>query len=610
MKSRTENPAITLRVIEKITDKYKDYYRDTSLLPQSPLVSQLLDDILMLKKDCMVAAELAQQYIYKTIETSPIETNKSQNFMLTFEISSLKQEKQQLLDRISALTQENLRLSQNQPENTLNIREAPETSENSTIEIEKLQTKISEYESLMVIEELKHENIVSDLESTNKTLLAQNSSMKNALKDYETRLESLERKLKESISGYTKFLVRKTTDNKDTQVSVPLSIAAGPATDIQKSSETMHIDGSQISRLSLTESEIFDVTAMHSYEIVPQNIINIPRRSPTLSVFNVHKSKTPKMQTEHFYIQCRNPKDRRLEISYNSLGIAPLANYKEIRYEALDYLYLENKNKAYKKKLDLNMSCDNMNLFILGKVKRLGLDKQADVNVDNCKNVTLSVCPNIGGGLRYLPQRIETRLGYMDFTGKCSIISEYSSTIESKLKQNTPFVAYNETNLGIDTVEYIQIPNIISKTPLKADKQTLVLTFFPVYSTTVTKPLLKICTSSPLATISLSQPKNTSIYEIKTHKIYNKSSINHDKSTESYKPELERSLTSNISISQESYMPALNKFKIASINTVLATYTEKNFSTPGLIEESKGSNRRRGSVQARKPAIEEYFALV
>jgi len=67
MKSRAEDPNITLRVIEKIKDKCKHYYRDTSSLQMTPLISELLNDITMLKKDCMVASELAQQYIRRLL---------------------------------------------------------------------------------------------------------------------------------------------------------------------------------------------------------------------------------------------------------------------------------------------------------------------------------------------------------------------------------------------------------------------------------------------------------------------------------------------------------------------------------------------------------------
>ena len=254
---RAQDPNISMRLIEKIKHKCQDYYRDPPASYSEAYLNDLVSDIMQFKKDCLVAVELAQQFIEKTIENTPKATNKSEILKLECEIERLNQINsdlsQQLLHKEEVKKQPAEDLLDNLPE---------------FVQTDELENVVSDLQAQLVIQELKYENTISDLEGFNAKLKERNEKLEVALKENEKKVEMLEKKVKDSLSGYSKFLVRKITESKEAQTGPALmSIEVGTGVEVQRSNEFM----SQISRLSITESEIFDVTSMQVCEVFHQS---------------------------------------------------------------------------------------------------------------------------------------------------------------------------------------------------------------------------------------------------------------------------------------------------------------------------------------------------
>lgn len=257
VRPRAQDPNISMRLIEKIKHKCQDYYRDPPASCSEAYLNDLLSDIMQFKKDCLVAVELAQQFIEKTIENTPKATNKSEILKLECEIERLNQINsdltQQLLQKVETKKQPDEDLLDNLPQ---------------FVQTNELENVVSDLQAQLVIQELKYENSLSDLEGFNAKLKEKNERLEVALKENEKKVEMLEKKVKDSLSGYSKFLVRKISENKEAQTGPALmSIEVGTGVEVQRSNEFM----SQISRLSITESEIFDVTSMQVCEVFHQS---------------------------------------------------------------------------------------------------------------------------------------------------------------------------------------------------------------------------------------------------------------------------------------------------------------------------------------------------
>ena len=337
----------------------------------------------MLKKDCMVASELAQQYIYKTIEQNPSSLTRSEIFKLNHEISALQEQNTYYKQEITRLSEENSKLNSKSPMIIIEDQQ-----------LEDLQHKLSEYESYMVIEELKHENIISELENTNNSLKKTNFKISNELSEALQRVEILEKKLKESISGYSKFLIRKTAENRETQTEVKkMTLESINAIDVQKYCENLHMEFGQISRLSITDSEIFDVTALQMNEICSQHPISVfpIRKVMNFNIFHVfHSTVNNNMQTSQFSSQCKAVKIKKdLRISdRNDINI--LGKEKIVEIEA---------SKAFneKKRLNLQVCFGNTENVVIDKkgLKRYYFDqRKKEVCLDFCKTEECSCIRN------------------------------------------------------------------------------------------------------------------------------------------------------------------------------------------------------------------------
>lgn len=281
MRSRAEDPNISLRVIDKIKDKCKDYYRETNNTDTKVLINTLIKDIMLFKKDCLVAAELAQQYILKSIDKHP-KTARHESFKMGFEIDRLNEENELLKQEISELKEELSKTYSQKDENDSFSQKLiinPIQVDCNDEELEELRQKMSEYESSMYILEMKYENIVSDLENERKTNQGIISQLQASLNESNGKKEALEKKIKDSMSNYTRFLFKKNLESKECQTDIKnLTIDHADTTFVQK---THDYDIGQLSRLSITDSEIFNVTGMHNLDIVSLDTISI---SPILSV--------------------------------------------------------------------------------------------------------------------------------------------------------------------------------------------------------------------------------------------------------------------------------------------------------------------------------------
>ena len=185
-------------------------------------------------------------------------------------------------EEINRLNQENSRLNSKELNN---FREETFSTNKDSPEIEELQKKIDEYENFMIIEELKQENVVSDLKNSIKSLSEQNTQGKKLITEYENKIEILEKKVKESLSSYTKFLIRKNFENKESQTIKEMITETSNGIEVQRNCDMMNLDSCQISRMSITESELFDVTGIHLFEIFHQNTINIPAVTQNIQSF-------------------------------------------------------------------------------------------------------------------------------------------------------------------------------------------------------------------------------------------------------------------------------------------------------------------------------------
>ncbi|OMJ78407.1 hypothetical protein SteCoe_21780 [Stentor coeruleus] len=286
MRSRAEDPNISLRVIEKIKDKCKDYYRETMGIDTKVLMNSLIKDIMLFKKDCLVAAELAQQYILKSIEKHP-KTAKHESFRMSFEIDRLNEENESLKQEISELKAEFTKISSQKDEYDLLPQQLITNSiqmDSNNEELEELRQRMSEYESSMIILEMKYENTVSDLENERKTNQGIIAKLQASLNESNVKKEALEKKIKDSMSNYTRFLFKKNLEYKECQTDIKnLIIEHIGVINVQKNNE---YDIGQLSRLSITDSEIFNITGMNNLDIFSSNTIWVPPTIPILKIQN------------------------------------------------------------------------------------------------------------------------------------------------------------------------------------------------------------------------------------------------------------------------------------------------------------------------------------
>lgn len=271
-RARAEDPNISMRLIEKIKHKCQDYFRQPAS-PSAAYISDLQSDIFQFKKDCLVAVELAYQYIQKSLSTCPAPSSRSDLLKLEYELEKLKNENQVLQDQIDSLKNKN-------PE-TVNLDELTQKSDPDP---DQGQDKmISELQGQLVIQEMKFENALGDLESENKELRVDRDRLESEIREFVRKNEILEKKVKESLNGYSKLIARKSIGNKEVQTGrVELRIDIGASIEIQRSNDAM----SQISKLSITESEIFDMTSMQVCDIYRQTDTNIKKIMQPLSLIH------------------------------------------------------------------------------------------------------------------------------------------------------------------------------------------------------------------------------------------------------------------------------------------------------------------------------------
>lgn len=271
--SRAEDPNVSMRLIEKIKHKCQDYFREPSLSSDTYL-SDLQSDIMQFKKDCLVAAELAYQFIIKTVEMSPVPLSKSDQLRLEYEIEKLTNENSSLKQEI-----ESLKNSKELNENVVNLDNLVFKGDDD----DERDKMISELQGQLVVQEMKFDNALADLEAENRELKEDRERVEKEIKECLRKNEILEKKVKESFSGFGKLMTRKSTANKELQTKkVDCCIELGQNIEIQRSTDLM----SQISKLSITESEIFDMTSMQICEIHHQADTSITKTQPFLSLIS------------------------------------------------------------------------------------------------------------------------------------------------------------------------------------------------------------------------------------------------------------------------------------------------------------------------------------
>ena len=273
-RARAEDPNISMRLIEKIKHKCQDYFRQPAS-PSAAYTSDLQTDILQFKKDCLVAVELAYQYIEKSLSTSPAPSSRSDLLKLEYELEKLGNENQTLQGQIESL--------KNKKTEAVDLDNLTQKSDPDPYPDQGHDKLISELQGQLVIQEMKFENSLSDLESANKELRVDKERLESEMKDLLRKNEILEKKVKESLNGYSRLIARKSTGNKEVQTGrVELRMEVGEGIEIQRSNDAM----SQISKLSITESEIFDMTSMQMCDVHRQPDTSIKRTVQSLSLIN------------------------------------------------------------------------------------------------------------------------------------------------------------------------------------------------------------------------------------------------------------------------------------------------------------------------------------
>lgn len=594
MRNRAEDPNISLRVIEKIKDKCKDYYRDTAGVDITVLVNNLIYDIMLFKKDCLVAAELAQQYIMKSVD-GHIWNNKHEDLKSNFEVDRLNEENTSLKLEICALKSEIYQLQDLRENNVLvpqNHSEA-ENDENQSIyeELEGLRQKVNEYESSMIVQEMKYENTILDLENDKKANQKHIAQLKASLNESLSKIDVLEKKLKDSLSNYSRFLVRKPVENRECQ-TIFRNFSINHIDDIDLP-RTYEFDMGHISKMSINDSEIFDMSLLKNHNIEIQENIWVPpieKIEEMKSSFGVDKKIEIKMEEIYFSEFCepvkkvRDMKDYVGEIFciYSmpkpklNFSIYPVINSKP-KLNFFIYPVINSKPKLDFFMIKIINSKTNLNITASSSYNKM--PEKKPILIESFNESQYTICPIYTKKIHKLEllqqSLVKISSTYIKKSTKLSEVYLSHFLINSRSKTNTYFSQSAEFS-------YIIIPSY-NKT---------ISNHYPILSLTG-QNLINIFKPK-------SKPNELSIFPIF-----------------SKKPKLRIKKINKMLIKCTKQHQDLqeNSYKIVSFPFRILNEIVKNdgiLIAPGAAEETKstGTARRRRTETQRKPAIEEYFSLV
>lgn len=594
MRNRAEDPNISLRVIEKIKDKCKDYYRDTAGVDITVLVNNLIYDIMLFKKDCLVAAELAQQYIMKSVD-GHIWNNKHEDLKSNFEVDRLNEENTSLKLEICALKSEIYQLQDLRENNVLvpqNHSEA-ENDENQSIyeELEGLRQKVNEYESSMIVQEMKYENTILDLENDKKANQKHIAQLKASLNESLSKIDVLEKKLKDSLSNYSRFLVRKPVENRECQ-TIFRNFSINHIDDIDLP-RTYEFDMGHISKMSINDSEIFDMSLLKNHNIEIQENIWVPpieKIEEMKSSFGVDKKIEIKMEEIYFSEFCepvkkvRDMKDYVGEIIciYSmpkpklNFSIYPVINSKP-KLNFFIYPVINSKPKLDFFMIKIINSKTNLNITASSSYNKM--PEKKPILIESFNESQYTICPIYTKKIHKLEllQQSPVKISSTHIKKSTKLSEVYLShfLINSRSKTNTYFSQSAEFS-------YIIIPSY-NKT---------ISNHYPILSLTG-QNLINIFKPK-------SKPNELSIFPIF-----------------SKKPKLRIKKINKMLIKCTKQHQDLqeNSYKIVSFPFRILNEIVKNdgiLIAPGAAEETKstGTARRRRTETQRKPAIEEYFSLV
>ncbi|OMJ72081.1 hypothetical protein SteCoe_29562 [Stentor coeruleus] len=582
MRSRAEDPNISLRVIEKIKDKCKDYYRDTAGVDITVLVNNLIYDIMLFKKDCLVAAELAQQYIMKSVDGHSKNVS-HEDFKKNFEVDRLNEENTSLKLEICALKSEIYQLQEFKENDTF----APQThteASNSEIqinneELEELRQKVNEYESSMIVQEMKYENTILDLENEKKANQKQITQLKASLSESLSKIDVLEKKLKDSLSNYSRFLVRKPVENRECQTIVRnFSIIHIDDIDLPR---TYEFDMGHISKMSINDSEIFDMSLFKNFNIEIQESIWVPpmeKMEEAKSSFGVDKKIEIKMEEIWFSEFCE-----------------PVKKVRDLRDYVGETICI---NSMAKPKLDFFMypiinSKPKLDFFIYKIINsKPKLDFFMYTNINSKANLSITAL----GSYDKMPEKkpaLKKSLKEFQYT----IFPIYTKkTHKLELSQQSLVKISRITINKIAKLSEVYLNHFLIHSQPKTNKllsQSAEYSYIiiPSYNKALSKyhPILSL-TGQGLINIIKPQVK---LNELKIFPIFSK------------KAKLRvKKVTKMLIESTKSYRKLQEaSYKIVKNDGILIA--------PGAAEETKstGTARRRRTETQRKPAIEEYFSL-
>lgn len=594
MRNRAEDPNISLRVIEKIKDKCKDYYRDTAGVDITVLVNNLIYDIMLFKKDCLVAAELAQQYIMKSVD-GHIWNNKHEDLKSNFEVDRLNEENTSLKLEICALKSEIYQLQDLRENNVLvpQNHSKAENDENQSIyeELEGLRQKVNEYESSMIVQEMKYENTILDLENDKKANQKHIAQLKASLNESLSKIDVLEKKLKDSLSNYSRFLVRKPVENRECQ-TIFRNFSINHIDDIDLP-RTYEFDMGHISKMSINDSEIFDMSLLKNHNIEIQENIWVPpieKIEEMKSSFGVDKKIEIKMEEIYFSEFCepvkkvRDMKDYVGEIIciYSmpkpklNFSIYPVINSKP-KLNFFIYPVINSKPKLDFFMIKIINSKTNLNITASSSYNKM--PEKKPILIESFNESQYTICPIYTKKIHKLEllQQSPVKISSTHIKKSTKLSEVYLShfLINSRSKTNTYFSQSAEFS-------YIIIPSY-NKT---------ISNHYPILSLTG-QNLINIFKPK-------SKPNELSIFPIF-----------------SKKPKLRIKKINKMLIKCTKQHQDLqeNSYKIVSFPFRILNEIVKNdgiLIAPGAAEETKstGTARRRRTETQRKPAIEEYFSLV
>lgn len=594
MRNRAEDPNISLRVIEKIKDKCKDYYRDTAGVDITVLVNNLIYDIMLFKKDCLVAAELAQQYIMKSVD-GHIWNNKHEDLKSNFEVDRLNEENTSLKLEICALKSEIYQLQDLRENNVLvpQNHSKAENDENQSIyeELEGLRQKVNEYESSMIVQEMKYENTILDLENDKKANQKHIAQLKASLNESLSKIDVLEKKLKDSLSNYSRFLVRKPVENRECQ-TIFRNFSINHIDDIDLP-RTYEFDMGHISKMSINDSEIFDMSLLKNHNIEIQENIWVPpieKIEEMKSSFGVDKKIEIKMEEIYFSEFCepvkkvRDMKDYVGEIIciYSmpkpklNFSIYPVINSKP-KLNFFIYPVINSKPKLDFFMIKIINSKTNLNITASSSYNKM--PEKKPILIESFNESQYTICPIYTKKIHKLEllqqSLVKISSTYIKKSTKLSEVYLSHFLINSRSKTNTYFSQSAEFS-------YIIIPSY-NKT---------ISNHYPILSLTG-QNLINIFKPK-------SKPNELSIFPIF-----------------SKKPKLRIKKINKMLIKCTKQHQDLqeNSYKIVSFPFRILNEIVKNdgiLIAPGAAEETKstGTARRRRTETQRKPAIEEYFSLV